>query len=92
MDTGSRQYDVEQQQRAVARLIAVIKVSSADYRKERIDTVKIGLDEGISVYFVCEARTKMDDRWEGSLHVVLLRKIKNTSFGEILFVHFVQMG
>ena len=92
MNTGSRQYDVEQQQRAVARLVAANEISSADHRKERVDRVKIGLDEGISVYFACEERTKVDENWEDSLHIVLLRYIKDTLLSEIFFVHLVQLG
>lgn len=51
MDTGRCQYDIEQEQGAVAGLIAADKVNSVDHGSKRIDMVKVCFNEGISVVF-----------------------------------------
>ena len=54
METGWRQYDAEQEQRVVAGLIAPNEISSVDHGSKRVDMVKVCLNEGVSVGFVCE--------------------------------------
>ena len=54
METGCCQYDAEQEQRAVAGLIAANEISSVDHGSKRVDVVKVCLNEGISVVFGCE--------------------------------------
>ena len=54
METGWCQYDVEQEQRAVAGFIATNEINSVDHGSKRVDVVKVCLDEGISVVFACE--------------------------------------
>lgn len=51
METGWCQDGEEQQQGAVAGLIAANEINSADHRSKRVDVVKVCLDEDISVVF-----------------------------------------
>ena len=49
MNTGWRQYDAEQEQRAVAGLITANEVGSVYNGNKRVDAVKVYLNEGISI-------------------------------------------
>ena len=49
METGGRQYDAEQEQRAVAALITANEISSIEHGSKRVDMVKVCLNEDISV-------------------------------------------
>lgn len=60
MDTGRGQYDAEQEQRAVAGLIATNEISSVDHGSKRVDVVEVCLNEGVSVVFVSELRQDED--------------------------------
>ena len=73
METGGHQHNTEQEQGAVAGLVAANKVSSADHRRERVDVVEICLDEGISVVSAYELRTKTVQKYESPLQVLWRR-------------------
>ena len=49
METGQRQYDAEQEQRAVGALITANEISSIEHGSKRVDIIKICLNEDISI-------------------------------------------